>query len=56
MGNGAGAIHSPAARGRELGGYRIGPDDQLGAGSLKEKCRANFRAVEVLRTVEAERR
>ncbi len=59
MGNGAGEIHSPAARGRELtrsGGYRIGPGDGLGAGSLKEKCRANFRAIEVLRAVEAERR
>lgn len=59
MGSGAGEIHSPATRGRELarsGGYRIGPDDNLGAGSLKEKCRANFRAIEVLRAVEAERR
>ena len=61
MGSGAGEIHSPAARGRprELahsGGYRIGPGDQLGAGSLKEKCHANFLAIEVLRAVEAERR
>ncbi len=56
MGNGAGEIHSPAARGRELGGYRIGPGDNLGAGSSKEKCRANFRAIEVLRAVEAEGR
>jgi len=56
MGNGAGAIHSPAARGRELGGYRIGPGDQLGTGSLKEKCQANFRAIEVLRAVETEGR
>ncbi len=28
----------------------------MGAGSLKEKCHANFRAIEVLRAVEAERR
>lgn len=59
MGNGAGEIHSPAARGRGVArfdGYRIGPDDQLGAGSLKEKCHANFRAIEVLRAVETERR
>ena len=58
MGNGAGEIHSPAARGRGLNAdcYRIGPGDQLGAGSLKEKCHANFRAIEVLRAVEAERR
>ena len=55
MGNGAGEIHSPADRGRELG-YRIVPGDPLGAGSLKEKCHANFRAIEVLRAVEAERR
>ena len=61
MGSGAGEIHSPAAGGRtgELarsGGYRIGPEDNLGAGSLKEKCHANFRAIEVLRAVETERR
>lgn len=28
----------------------------MGAGSLKEKCHGNFRAIEVLRTVESERR
>ena len=61
MGNGAGEIHSPAARGGSGGlarssGYRISSGDNLGAGSLKEKCHGNFRAIEVLRTVEAERR
>jgi N12 class adenine-specific DNA methylase/predicted O-methyltransferase YrrM len=39
-----------------LGGYSITPVDNLGAGSLKEKCHGNFRAIEVLRVVEAERR
>ena len=56
MGSGAGEIHSSAARGRGVSGYRIGFGDQLGAGSLKEKCHANFRAIELLRAVEAERR
>ena len=28
----------------------------MGAGSLKEKCHGNFRAIEILRTVESERR
>jgi N12 class adenine-specific DNA methylase len=59
LGDDTGEIHSPTTRGRDVtrfDGYRISPDDQLGAGSLKEKCHANFRAIEVLRAAEAENR
>ncbi|MFT3992231.1 MAG: DEAD/DEAH box helicase family protein [Luteolibacter sp.] len=57
MGNRPGAIHSPASGGgRRAGGvnYRIGGD--LGGGSLKEKCRANFAAIELLHNLQRENR
>ena len=59
MGDRPGTLHPPASGGgrRVTGGdYRIGPEDDLGGGSLKEKCHGNFRAIEVLRTIESERR
>ena len=36
--------------------YRITDSDRLGTGSLKQKCRANFAAIELLKRLEAEAR
>jgi len=50
-----GEIYTPAAREPErLNGrnYRIGDADRLGEGSLKQKARDNFAAIEVLRKLE----
>ena len=60
MGNCAGAIHSPAPRGdlvtaaepepvRNQNNYRITEEDRIGLGSLKQKCRANLEAIELLK-------
>jgi len=55
-----GEIYSPSAgrNGQRLnaGNYRIQPDDRLGEGSLKQKCRDNFAAVELVRNLDAENR
>ena len=50
LGDDSGEIHSPAA-GREslnANNYRIRPEDALGRGSLKQKCRDNFAAIELV--------
>ncbi|MDQ3622324.1 MAG: hypothetical protein M3463_07535 [Verrucomicrobiota bacterium] len=52
-------MYPPAARGAErlnLNNYRIQPEDALGAGSLKQKCRDNFEAIELVRRLEGEDR
>ncbi|HWC58713.1 MAG TPA: hypothetical protein VHC44_03395, partial [Verrucomicrobiae bacterium] len=36
--------------------YRIQPDDRLGEGSLKQKCRDNFAAIELARKLDSEDR
>lgn len=60
MGNRPGTLHPPASGGgrqRVTGGdYRIGPEDDLGGGSLKDKCRANFDAIELVQRLQTERR
>ena len=67
MGNGAGEIHSPAPRGdlvtaaepepvRNPNNYRIAEDDRIGLGGLKQKCRANLEAIELLKLLEHEQR
>ena len=35
--------------------YRITDDDRIGVGSLKQKCRDNLAAIELLKQIEAER-
>jgi len=58
LGNDPGEIRSSAA-GREslnANNYRIRPDDALGRGSLKQKCRENFAAIELSHRLDAERR
>jgi N12 class adenine-specific DNA methylase len=55
VGVGEGEIYSPAAREPErLNGrnYRITAEDQLGAGSLKQKARDNFAAIELIRRLD----
>ena len=52
-------IHSPpAGREPELNArnYRIRAEDRLGDGSLKQKCRDNFAAIELVRQLDAEAR
>jgi N12 class adenine-specific DNA methylase len=66
LGNGAGAIPLPAARilppvrdpdpVRNQNNYRITDADKVGAGSLKQKCRDNLAAIELLKHLEAETR
>src|SRR5690606_9056093 len=58
LGNRQGALHTPASGGGRVtgGDYRIGPDEDLGGGSLKEKCAANFAAIELLQRLQTERR
>lgn len=62
MGNGEGALH-PVAGGsdgnrlvRNPDNYRISPADGVGAGSLREKCRANLTAIKLLRQLQVENR
>jgi N12 class adenine-specific DNA methylase len=58
LGNDPGEIHSPAA-GREslnANNYRIRQEDALGRGTLKQKCRDNFAAIELVHRLDAERR
>lgn len=66
MGDGAGKIHPPAARRlarrhqeespRNLNGYRITEADRLGDGGPKQKFQQNLKAIETLRTLDAEER
>ncbi len=59
MGDDPGEIHSPpTGREQELNArnYRIRTEDRLGDGSLKQKCRDNFAAIELARRLEAESR
>jgi len=58
LGDDSREIHSLAA-GREFlsaNHYRIRPEDALGRGSLKQKCRHNFAAIELAHTLDAEAR
>jgi N12 class adenine-specific DNA methylase len=59
MGVGPGEIYSPAAREPEhLNGrnYRITAEDRLGAGSLKQKARDNFAAIELVQQLDRDGR
>lgn len=66
MGDGADAIHLPAARvlipvldaeaPRNPKNYRITDTDKLGVGSLKQKCRDNLAAITLLKELEGETR
>ncbi len=60
MGDDPGEIYTPSAgrNGQRLNtrNYRIQPDDRLGDGSLKQKCRDNFAAIELARKLEVENR
>jgi predicted O-methyltransferase YrrM len=62
LGNGAGGIHPVAAGSerervvRNQNNYRISPADGVGAGSPKEKCRANLAAIKLVRQLQAENR
>lgn len=52
-----GEIYTPASRERlNTANYRIRPEDGLGAGSLKKKCRDNLAAIEMLRQLDHEQR
>jgi N12 class adenine-specific DNA methylase len=58
LGDDSREIHSPST-GREslnANNYRIRPEDALGQGSLKQKCRDNFAAIELAHRLDAERR
>lgn len=66
MGNREGTLHLPPAGiltpvpdedvVRNLNNYRINDEDRLGAGSLKQKCRANLAAIALLKRLEDEDR
>ena len=60
LGNGAGGIHPVAARServvRNQNNYRIADADGVGAGSPKEKCRANLAAIKLVRKLQSENR
>jgi N12 class adenine-specific DNA methylase len=58
VGDGPGEKYSPSAGRRRLNtrNYRILPEDSVGAGSLKQKCRDNFAAIELVRKLDAENR
>ena len=60
MGDDPGEIYSPSA-GREpellnANNYRIRAEDAIGSGSLKQKCRDNFTAIELVRRLASEGR
>jgi N12 class adenine-specific DNA methylase len=60
VGDDSGEVYSPAA-GREpeplnTNCYRITADDRLGEGSLKQKCRDHFAAIELVRQLDSEDR
>jgi hypothetical protein len=69
LGDGPGAVHSPAAGNvapvcelaepeppRNQNNYRITEADRIGIGSLKQKCRDNLAAIELLKSLEADER
>ena len=58
MGDDSGEIHSsPAGRERlNARNYRIRAEDRLGDGSLKQKCRDNFAAIELVQRLDLESR
>lgn len=59
MGDDSGEIHSsPAGRESQLNArnYRIRAEDRLGDGSLKQKCRDNFAAIELVRLLDSQGR
>ncbi|MGA3008525.1 MAG: hypothetical protein ABSE59_11610 [Opitutaceae bacterium] len=63
LGIGAEKIHLTVARNgdqieppRNQANYRVTPTDTIGKGSPKQKCRANIRAIRLLRTLETEQR
>ena len=59
LGDDSREIHSsPAGREPELNArnYRIHSDDRLGDGSLKQKCRDNFSAIELVRLLDSQSR
>lgn len=59
MGDDSGEIHSsPAGRESQLNArnYRIRTEDRLGDGSLKQKCRDNFAAIELVRLLDSQSR
>ncbi len=59
MGDDSREIHSsPAGRESELNArnYRIRAEDRLGDGSLKQKCRDNFAAIELVRLLDSQSR
>ena len=60
MGDDPGEVYSPSA-GREhaplnTANYRIRAEDGVGKGSLKQKCRDNFAAIELVRQLDGEGR
>jgi N12 class adenine-specific DNA methylase len=58
VGNDSGEVH-PASAGRSRlnsANYRIRPEDGIGEGSLKQKCRGNFAAIELIKRLEEEAR
>eukprot|EP01031_Cornospumella_fuschlensis_P013374 gene13374-16363_t len=61
VGTGSGEIHPPPTGGnldvaRNQANYRLTAADRIGEGSLKQKFRQNVAAIELLRTIEDERR
>src|SRR6266540_2137528 len=58
LGDDSREIHSPDAGRKSLNAnnYRIRPEDALGRGSLKQKCRDNFAAIELAHRLDAEAR
>ncbi len=59
MGDDSGEVYSPPARERERlneRNYRITAADRVGEGSLKQKCRDNFAAIELVRRLDDEGR
>ncbi len=58
MGDDPGEVYSPSS-GREperlnAGNYRIRAEDEVGEGSLKQKCRDNFAAIELVQKLDSE--
>jgi hypothetical protein len=48
MGDDSGKVHSATAGGQlNADNYRIRAEDRVGQGSLKQKCRDNFAAIEL---------
>jgi hypothetical protein len=59
LGDNSREIHfSPAGRESQLNArnYRIRAEDRLGDGSLKQKCRDNFAAIEFVRLLDSQGR